>query len=167
MTAAPPGIELVRYGLDRASEIRPVLLEVYAEVYADEISADPFFSMARYEQRLDGHTSAPEWEAVVGWHNGVCVGYIYGFQERRDADEFALCELMVRQPWRKTGTAKALHDALITGRSEKRVSLYVEQAHHKVRALYESWGYRFVGAPQPFPDAPAYDELVLRLDAEQ
>lgn len=157
-------MDLVRYDVEGVYEIRPVLLEVYTEVYADEINTDPFFALARFAERLDGHIAAPAWEAVTGWDEGTCVGYVYGFQDRQDPDEFALCELMVRAPWRKTGTAKALHDALIADRSEQRVSLYVEQTHPKVRALYESWGYRFVGVPRPFTDAPAYDELLLRLD---
>ncbi|MER5488406.1 hypothetical protein ABT024_35035 [Streptomyces sp. NPDC002812] len=51
---------------------------------------------------------------------------------------YALSELMVRAPWRKTGTAKALHDALLTNRPEERAMLLVDQEHPKVHQLYQN-----------------------------
>ncbi|WP_405619624.1 hypothetical protein OG292_32445 [Streptomyces sp. NBC_01511] len=61
----------------RTPDVRPTLAELYAEVYADRLS-DPFFSMERFQERLDGHVSRPGWEAVVGYDNGQAAGYAYG-----------------------------------------------------------------------------------------
>ncbi|WP_329560706.1 hypothetical protein OG711_25850 [Streptomyces uncialis] len=44
--------------VDRLPEIRSVILDVYSEVYAQDIATDPFFALERFEERLEGHTSA-------------------------------------------------------------------------------------------------------------
>ncbi len=176
-------VELRRYGVDQLDTIRPTLAEVYAEVYADRLS-DPFFSVERFEERLDGHVSRPGWEVVMGYGNGEPVGYAYGSplpertrwwagmleplpQEMTDETggcrTLALFELMVRQAWRKTGTAKRIHEELLTCRPEERVTLLVEPTHSKVKALYESWGYEHIGDQQPFPDAPVYATMLRQI----
>lgn len=77
MTAAPDALTLRRYGRDDLDNVRPTLTDLYAEVYADRLS-DPFFSVERFQERLDGHVSRPGWEAVVGWDGDQAVGYAYG-----------------------------------------------------------------------------------------
>jgi hypothetical protein len=37
-------------------QIRQTLLDIYAEVYAAEIAADPFFSVERFDERLTRQT---------------------------------------------------------------------------------------------------------------
>jgi hypothetical protein len=64
---------------------------------------------------------------------------------------------------RGTGAARQIHDELLRGRPEERVTLLVERDHPKVRALYEAWGYEWFGELLPFPDAPLYDAMVLDL----
>ncbi|MFJ8745825.1 GNAT family N-acetyltransferase [Embleya sp. NPDC127516] len=76
---------------------------------------------------------------------------------------FALCEVMVHAPWRGTGTAHALHEALLSRRTEERSHLLVEDEHPAVRALYESWGYHVMGTMQPYPDSPRYDSMIRPL----
>lgn len=67
---------------------------------------------------------------------------------------------MARAPWRKTGIAKRIHEEPVSGRMEERVARGVERAHPRVRALYESWGYRQLGVVQPFANSPQYDGMV-------
>ncbi|MEV5309148.1 hypothetical protein [Streptomyces sp. NPDC052610] len=76
---------------------------------------------------------------------------------------FALSELMVVEKIRGTGAAKLIHDELLRGRPEDRVTLLVERDHPRVRALYEAWGYEWFGEVLPFSDAPLYDAMMLRL----
>ncbi|MBJ7905126.1 GNAT family N-acetyltransferase [Streptomyces sp. DSM 110735] len=76
---------------------------------------------------------------------------------------FHVSELMVRAPWRKTGTAERLHRALMDSRAEALAALLVDVTHPKVQAFYESWGYRKVGEDQPFPDSPVYAVMVADL----
>jgi GNAT superfamily N-acetyltransferase len=169
------------YGSDVES-IRDVLVSVYEEVYADRLR-EPFLSCHEFERRLDAHLSFPKWEAVVGYEGAEPVGYVYGgtrhrgstfwqqvhpipddkYAQETGARTFALFELMVRVPWRKTGISRLLHDELLRHRSEERVCLFVEHDHSRVRALYESWGYLPAGTSLPARDAPLYDVMVLPL----
>ncbi|MFJ2865315.1 GNAT family N-acetyltransferase [Kitasatospora sp. NPDC087314] len=154
------------------------LIAVYAEVYAAEAASDPFFSIERFTQRLHSHAAAPRWGCAFGEVGGEPVGYAYGFARttsyrwnglvtpvpaedlaETDTRTFALCEVMVRSPWRGSGIARILHDELLSHRIEERSHLLVEEEHPRVRALYERWGYRWMGTMQPFPDAPRYDSM--------
>jgi GNAT superfamily N-acetyltransferase len=165
-----------------ATELRPLLLDVYADVYADD--TDPFAAVDRFATGLDGWSSRPGWTCVVGYDDGQPVGYAYGSPlppnarwwnglqtavpidvvEETGQRTYALSELMVRTPWRKTGTARRLLDALLADRPEERATLTVDQAHPKVHALYQSWGWRTLGDLQPgIPGAPLMHVMLLDL----
>ncbi|MBV2155082.1 GNAT family N-acetyltransferase [Kitasatospora sp. SUK 42] len=155
------------------------LIEVYAEVYAQEAATDPFFSVERFTERLHRHAAGPRWGCVFGEVDGAEIGYAYGFArtaayrwgglitlasadllEETDSRTFALCEVMVREPWRGTGVARTLHEELLSHRIEERSHLLVEEGHPRVRALYERWGYSRMGTMQPYPDGPRYDSML-------
>jgi hypothetical protein len=174
-------VELRRYRVGDLPDIRALLLEVYAEVWADEVATDPFMSVERFDDRLSRHTASPGWETVIGYDGDDPVGYAYGspvaagrdsrwdsvrpqpdpeFCRESGTRTFVLFELMVRLPWRKTGTAQRIHHELLAGRAEERVTLFVDPAHPKVQALYEAWGYRCIGHSSPFPDAPNFSVMI-------
>lgn len=180
--SVPEELAVTPYARADFSLVRQQLIDVYAEVYADEALADPFHSVPRFTDRLDGHASRPGWACSVGTIDGETVGYAYGRPDsegewRRVTDPvspdvhdygvggamFGLCEIMVREPWRGTGIARVIHDALMRDRPELRASLLVDRTHPRVRATYERWGYRAVATAQPFPDSPVYDAMVLDL----
>ncbi|WP_178798135.1 hypothetical protein [Streptomyces sp. MNU77] len=114
------GIEARHYTGDQAPALRPLLLDVYTEIYAD--AASP----SRFAEGLDHWTARPGWSCVIGYDNDQPVGYAYraplppgsrwwgGLLTQVPADvtaetgtrTYALSELMVRTPWRKTGTAR-------------------------------------------------------------
>jgi GNAT superfamily N-acetyltransferase len=179
-------LAIKHYGVEQAAEVRPVLLEVYADVYADR-QDDPFFAVDRFAEGLDGWSGRPDWSCVIGWVGLEAVGYAYGAPLPKDAAwwggllterpkhdiaetgtrTFAISELMVRSQWRKKGISRALHDALLHGRPEERATLLVEKDHPKVRTLYQSWGWQWFGDLQPrLPQAPLLDSLVLDLRRE-
>lgn len=156
-------------------EVEPVwdmLISVYAEVRADRLH-DPHYSVERYGERLARHASEPGWEAVVGFDGDEAVGYAYGntiehgdrYWKRitqplsptlTEIPTLALKEMMVRVPWRKTGTSRGIHDELLARRSEEQVTLMVNPlaGEGKVHRLYASWGYGDIGESQPSPDSP-------------
>nr|WP_260860163.1 GNAT family N-acetyltransferase [Streptomyces cupreus] len=160
------------------------MLDVYAEIYADRLGED-FHSVARFDERLGWNTEVPGFAAVVGYLDDTPVGYAYGCTlqpttrwwnglrtavsegatEETGSRTFTLSELMVVGKVRGTGAARQIHDALLRGRHEERVTLLVERDHPKVRALYEEWGYEWFGEVRPFPDAPVYDAMMLRFEA--
>jgi GNAT superfamily N-acetyltransferase len=180
-----PSLTLKRYGHDQLAQIRPLLLRIYEEVYANLLD-DPFFSTERFDKRLGGHASSPRWEVVIGYEQDEAVGYAYGsplppntgwwsradppldecFVAETGSRTLALFEIMVREPWRGTGAARLIHDELLRLRPEERVALLVEHEHPRVRELYERWGYRWVAQDQPTPDAPVYDMMVRPIEAK-
>ncbi len=74
----------------------------------------------------------------------------------------ALREIGVRAPWRGTGTARRLHDAFLDRRTEDRVTLMVNPlaGDGKVRALYETWGYRAFNSQPPSELSPGLAVMV-------
>jgi hypothetical protein len=60
--------------------------------------------------------------------------------------------------------ARALHDALLADRPERRATLLVDPNNTPARSAYLSWGWTQLGTLQPFADARVYDAMVRRLD---
>ena len=88
----------------------------------------------------------------------------------RDTDEdgtrtLALNEIVVRRAWRGTGVAHQMHEDLLKGRSEQRVTLLVnpKAGDGKVQAVYERWGYEKIGEQQPFADSPVFAAMMRSL----
>lgn len=171
MTAAD--VELRHYTHEDLADIRPTLLDVHAEVYADD--RDEFHQ--RFPWFVDHWGTNPGFSCLVGYDHGEPVGFCYGapgvpgrewWREHVDpAPErtrtFSVSELMVREPWRKTGTSRLLHHTLLADRDEDLAVLLVNTASPRVRKLYESWGYHKVGERQPFPDSPLYAVMLAEL----
>ena len=151
------------YTGERLTEIRSTILDVYADVYADDIAGDPFFSMDRFEERLESHVAAGGWGCVIASVDQEAAGFTYGFTARDDHSVFKLCENMLRAKWRKRGVSRLMHDELMSHREEERVELLVRRERPRLRALYESWKYTHAGEKLPFPDSPLYDVMVLDL----
>ncbi|MGW0819895.1 hypothetical protein [Streptomyces sp. NPDC002845] len=71
-------LTLSYYRREHLPQIRSLLVDVYAEVYAKNAAHDPFHSVERFEERLSGHASGPSWACVIGEIDGETVGYAYG-----------------------------------------------------------------------------------------
>lgn len=175
--------ELRHYTGQEVASVHELLLDIHDEVYAG--SNDPLAGRAQFAGFLDHWAAQPYFDCVVGFQDGQPVGYSYGaplseattwwagvepppdtaFVTETGTRTFALSELMVRAPWRGVGCARYIHDELLAGRSEERVTLLVHQEHPKVLALYEAWGYQMVGeTTPPFPGAPELYAMVLPLN---
>lgn len=169
-------------------EIRQLLLDIHAEVRGDfGLLDEPFNSVERFDERLSSYASRPGWETVIGYDGGEPVGYAFavplapntawwasmltplpeGYTTETGTRTLALNEILVRRQWRGTGTARRIHDELVSGRTEERVTLLVdpEAGDGKVKANYESWGYEHVGDQQPFPDSPRFAVMMRDLHA--
>lgn len=171
---------LKRHGIDELETVRPLLLDIYAEVYKDELD-DPFSSVERFDERLTGHASRNSWECVIGFQQDEPVGYAYGaalqpgarwwmhqltplpadYTEETGHRTLALFELMLRAPWRGQGIGRHLHDELLAGRREERVTLLCDDDITK--AMYERWGYQHIGDQKPFEDSPLFSTMVKPL----
>jgi len=182
LEAVPPTPIIDRFGAKALYKFRGDLLSVYAEVYADRLG-DPFFSVARYWERLEAYARRDGFSLVTCRMGGELAGYALGYTlpagsgwwqgfrgdiDPSDLNEnghrtFALTEIMVRARWRRRGCARAMHDALLAGRGQERATLLVLPGNVPARNAYESWGWQKLGVLQPFEDAPVYDSMVLRL----
>ncbi|MCL6298650.1 GNAT family N-acetyltransferase [Streptomyces kronopolitis] len=158
--------------------VRHDLLGVYADVRADLLHL-PNYAVAAFAERLDRHSEEPGWVAVLAYEQEQPIGYAYANivdsgdrwwkrvtpappAEYTGRHALALKEIGVRIPWRGTGIARRIHDALLAGRNERYVSLMVNPlaGDGKVHRLYESWGYEDLGQSQPSPASPVLTAMV-------
>ncbi|MEU5340374.1 GNAT family N-acetyltransferase [Streptomyces sp. NPDC020766] len=179
MTKAP-AIELRTFTkLDTA---RGDLLDVYADVRAPLLHL-PNYAVTAFGERLDRHGTEPGFTAVLAYADGHPVGYAYGntiehgdrywqrtsptpAEKYTERPAVALKEIGVRWAWRKTGTARRIHDAFLAIHDEPFVTLMVNSAagDGKVRALYKSWGYEDMGQSQPSPASPVLTVMIRAIN---
>ncbi|WP_316529637.1 GNAT family N-acetyltransferase [Kitasatospora brasiliensis] len=158
--------------------VRQDLLDVYADVRAPLLHL-PNYGLAAFTERLERHIGDPGFELVLGYDGALPVGYAYGntvdaadrYWQRMaeplphgytDAPALAVKEIGVRTPWRGTGTARRIHDALLAGRTEGRATLMVNPlaGDGKVQARYEAWGYRAFNTQRPTAHSPLLTAMV-------
>ncbi|WAU16690.1 GNAT family N-acetyltransferase [Streptomyces tubercidicus] len=157
---------------------RQDLLAVYADVRADLLHL-PNYAVSAFAERLDRHSQEPGWEAILAYEEDQPIGYAYAntidsddrwwkrvtpppSAEYTDRHAVALKEIGVRIPWRGTGIARRIHDALLADRNEPYVTLMVNPlaGNGKVHRLYESWGYEDIGQSQPSAASPVLAAMV-------
>ncbi|MEU3614087.1 GNAT family N-acetyltransferase [Streptomyces sp. NPDC006872] len=150
--------------------IRDVVLDVRAALLHL-----PNYAVTAFGERVDRHSAEPGFTAVLAYADGHPIGYAIEHGDRywqrtspTPADKFterpavALKEIGVRPTWRKTGTARRIHDALLAAHDEPFVTLMVNPAagEGKVHALYKSWGYEDIGRSQPSPASPVLTVMI-------
>ncbi|MFE0736616.1 GNAT family N-acetyltransferase [Streptomyces sp. NPDC058855] len=172
---------LLRRYADTPEDIEQVvmpLLEVYAKVRAPLLHL-PNYTVAAFAERLERHIGEAGFGAVLAFdEEDRPVGYAYGntvdsgdrwwrrmgevAAVHTAATALAIKEIGVTTPYRGTGLARRIHDALLSGRSERNVSLMVnpEAGDGKVQRVYESWGYTVIGASRPSPDSPVLTAMI-------
>ncbi len=174
------GLTLVHQDGAQALAVAHELGGLYAEVYrGTPQETDPFYSAARFAERLPGYARAPGFRLVVAREGGALVGYAFGyrlpagsrwweglvdpvpdgFTEESGHRTFALCELHVRADWRGKGLASRLHAELLKVDAE-RATVLVRQDNPALN-IYTHWGYEQVGRLQPYADSPVFAALVL------
>ncbi|WP_234354645.1 acetyltransferase [Streptomyces sp. NRRL WC-3618] len=55
-----------------------------------------------------------------------------------------------------------MHETLLAERDEERATLLVDptRSEGRLKAVYESWGYRDIGDQQPFDDSPVFATML-------
>jgi GNAT superfamily N-acetyltransferase len=164
------------------SILEAVISPVYEASHQDVIS-DPFYSTARFIERVRGYMKASGFSLVAAHNNHAAIGFAFGyalpassrwwqglttpvpdgFTTETGDRTFAFNELMVTPEWQGQGVAHALHDELLRNRREERATLLVRESNETAQKAYTKWGWEKVGKLQPFPDAPHFDAMILPL----
>jgi ribosomal protein S18 acetylase RimI-like enzyme len=178
----PAELQVQFQDAQRMHQLRAELLDVYADAYAHRLD-QPFSTIPRFWERLEAYASRDGFSLVTGRVDRDLVAYALGYTlpagsswwrglrgepdpeltEEDGARTFALTEMMVRQAYRRRGYARALHDALLSDRHERRATLLVRPDNDAARSAYRSWGWYNVGDLQPFDDAPVFEAMVREL----
>ncbi|MCX5182624.1 GNAT family N-acetyltransferase [Streptomyces sp. NBC_00268] len=169
-----------------AESVRKLIVDIHVEVRGEFGLMDrPFYHPDRFNERLTTYASRPGWEAVVAYEGDEPIGYVFAvplgentgwwssekeplpaeYTAEDGARTLALNEILVRRKWRGAhgkGAARALHEQLLGERQEQRVTLLVNPllSDGRLKAVYESWGYKPVGSQQPFADSPVFASMM-------
>jgi ribosomal protein S18 acetylase RimI-like enzyme len=170
-------VELRHYTGRELNQIRQAFIALYAEVFAHEID-NPFWSVENFARRIDRHATMPGFDAIVAYHGNEPIGYAYGiilpattrwwatiqppltdseFTREDGHRTFAVFEVIVKPEWQNQGIGRHIHDNLLSGRSEQRVTIATHQGNAQARKTYLRWGYEHIGTRQPTPSAPVLD----------
>lgn len=170
---------------DPAPALRFDLQPLYNEVYAEPPYCEGPKEHAEFVERWDAQITQPGFRIVFAHDttNGELIGFTFGlplsrsrwWQGLRDPIDpaftaengrrtFAIIELVVHADYRRQGLGRALHDTLLAGRPEERVTLCVrpEPEAAPARAAYASWGYSTVGRLDPGRDSVPEYLLMIR-----
>ncbi|HCT75901.1 MAG TPA: hypothetical protein DGT23_04780 [Micromonosporaceae bacterium] len=115
------------------------------------------------QPRRSGSPSAHQLTAGTHWWDGLLDPVPDGTTQETPGRTFVVIEVAVRSAHRRRGVGKALHNDLLSGRDEQRVTLLCRPEATAARAAYAAWGYQDLGWLQPFPDAPIYIAMVRDL----
>ncbi|MEV5321148.1 GNAT family N-acetyltransferase [Streptomyces sp. NPDC052687] len=157
---------------------------VYAEAFAEPPYRETDGDVTATFRRFRSQVRKPEFAAALArTEHGETVGMAYGYplppntgwwdeltepvaDEIRREDgrrTFGLMELAVREPWRRQGIARCLHETLLRGVTAERVLLNVHPESAAASAAYRSWGYRKIGEARPWQGADLHDVMLLEL----
>lgn len=187
--ASSPGeandVTFCRYNAAEARRLRDTVETIYVHSYVEAIaSGDPFDSIDTFMHRFDSYAAQPEFDLVVAYQGDAAIGQTWGwpltarsrwwegflsepepdFTREDGRRTFALSEIMVSQEWTGKGVAHALHDRLLSARTESRATLLVEPENTRAYRAYVHWGWRKVTQLRPsWDNAPLFDVLILTL----
>ncbi len=174
-------VTYIHHDAESAAPLFAELIGVYLDAHVGD---GPFYTEDRYRRQLVGRMRADGWSLVAAHVDDEMAGYIYGFPlststrwwngletalpedfTREDGRRtFALCELLVRPVWRRRGIAEALHEKLLSGRSEERATLLARPDNAPAQAAYAEWGWQKVAKLRPaWENAPRFDVLTRDL----
>jgi ribosomal protein S18 acetylase RimI-like enzyme len=162
---------------------RALVADIHRDAYADRIATgETFAGDEAFMARFDAYTTRDGFDLVFADHGDTVVGQAWGWPlkagtgwwdgleaepepgfTREDGKRtFALSEIMVRRAFTSRGIAHALHDELLSARTEQRATLLVRPENTAAYAAYTRWGWRKVGQLRPgWPGAPLMQVLVL------
>jgi GNAT superfamily N-acetyltransferase len=179
---APGDVWLARHDGAAARRLLDELGDVYADAYGIEPEGE---KTSAFRGRASKQFDRPGFALVTAYADDRLIGFAFGYTlqtgdtywwkglEPAPAEEFVmetgsrtfvLSEIEVRRAWQGKGVGRAVHDALLDGRSEERATL-ATGPDARAQPVYGRWGWRKVGRV-PGTDSEyysAYDLFVISL----
>lgn len=119
---------------------------------------------ARHGDYLVGFASGMPLRPSTSWWRNVTAPLPEQLTAEHPGRTFAVADLLVRASWRRQGIGAALHDLILTGRSEERATLTVLPASIPAQRAFRAWGWHKVARTRdPSPGSPVYDVLLTAL----
>ncbi|MEV7013044.1 GNAT family N-acetyltransferase [Streptosporangium sp. NPDC051022] len=168
-----------------AQEHRDLVADLHRDAYAERIATgEGFAGTEAFLRRFDAYTTRDGFDLVFAHVNGIAVGQAWGwalppettwwnglesepepgFTHEDGTRTYALSEIMVRRSWTGQGIAHALHDTLLSARTEQRATLLVRPDNTAAYDAYIRWGWQKAARLRPgWPGAPLMDVLILPL----
>lgn len=177
-------MKFLRLDSTAAQRRRDLVELVYRRSYVDAIAGgDAFTQPAAFMERFDAYAQIPGLDLLIGYAGGEPIGQTWGWPltaatkwwtglepagdfdiQETGSRTFALSEIMVAKTHTGKGFACALHNRLLSHRTEQRATLLVDPSNDLAAQRYQRWGWRKVGQLQPSWDhAPRLDALVTEL----
>lgn len=165
-----------------AIQLMDALADAYMEGYADDPDVGhSIYARDEFVRRTTRQAAGPGFVLVTAHAEDRWAGFSFGLHfpagrwwagdadgeppgEVKQADKFAVIELVVLPAARGVGLATELMKAVLADRSEPWATLLADQ-EGKARSMYDRWGWRRTGVLRPAPDVPPLDVLVRRLDS--
>ncbi|MGH3479191.1 MAG: GNAT family N-acetyltransferase [Nocardioidaceae bacterium] len=186
--SVPDGVTLRQCDRSQAA----VLLNPICLLYDTVFSQPPFRwtedESQHHRQSLNRLITNPTFALVTAEASGELVGFAYGVALKPDTqwwsgtteplpDEltaewngrtFAIIDLAVRADHRKRGIGRALLDALLASRQERRATLTVQPVATDTKEFYAYLGWQWVGTTKAPAGAvaPFFDLYLLPLHAK-
>ncbi|MFI1801894.1 N-acetyltransferase [Streptomyces sp. NPDC020379] len=178
MTTATVPDKFIRTPL--TEETIDAILTVYVDARA-EFQHLEHYQLPRMRTQLLRHAQRPGCVATVAWQRENPVGYAYGCPlgpdntwwpraypppptdiTREDGQRtFRIDEIAILTSWRGTGTARKIHDHLLSGWTGRATLMVSPLAGNgKVQAVYEEWGYVPVAHAQPQNTSPVLTVMI-------
>jgi GNAT superfamily N-acetyltransferase len=172
--------ELSRHDGTSALHLMKQLADAYMEGYADDPDVGhSIYARDEFVRRTTRQAAGPGFVLVTAHTTDRWVGFSFGLHfpagrwwagdaedeppsEVKQADKFAVIELVVLPLARGVGLATELMTAVLADRPEPWATLLADQ-EGKARDMYDRWGWKRTGVLRPAPDVPPLDVLVRRL----
>jgi len=163
------GVAVCRVRPGDASVLKEVRLaalldtpSAFGSTYAEEVTRTDEHWLHRALLASAGRDST----VFLAWMDGRAVGIVGGYRPDPATDAVELVSMWTAPEARRAGVGALLVRAVIdwaTENDSSSISLWVTRGNAPAEALYESLGFRAMGAYKPLPSDPCKDELRMSL----
>lgn len=174
-------VQLQTYDASSWEAVLPFITGIYADVYAEPPYKEGAQDVSDFATSMPYRAAQRGFRLIVAssqtkpigfafghqlppdtkWWQGFIGSLPEGFTRENSGRTFAIIEIAVLREYRRRGIARSMHDLLLGGRPEERVTLLVRPEAEAANAAYARWGYSPVGAIRPAPTAPLYTAMVM------